>query len=280
MALVGPMMLLADESGATWLDLSMDPTTTAPTDLKKEVTAAGLGWAEVAGGSSVAVTNGARFIVGATRSDGMPTDKVLFIDGSFHQKVSDQPDPEQITLGTPRIGAAAAILGSTLVVVGGSDAGPMIEVLPAGMKKFATLPFPPDATQGHGVAAIDATTGIIAGGKDPTGMPAPTRTFDLNCTDNCMTTELPPVPLALTRTSVFVVSATQILVVGETDDGENHAFWLDRSAAMPAFVAKDLREPRLHATPSVLPNGYPGLVGGQLKSDGSPALNIEAFIPP
>ena len=49
---------------------------------------------------------------------------------------------------------------------------------------------------------------------------------------------------------------------------------------MPAFEARELRDPRLHATPSLLPMGYPGLVGGELKSDGSPALNIEAFIPP
>ena len=57
MVFVGPMILLADNAGATWLDLSTDAT--------KTVTAASLPFGEVAGGLGLAVTDGARFIVGA-----------------------------------------------------------------------------------------------------------------------------------------------------------------------------------------------------------------------
>jgi hypothetical protein len=183
-------------------------------------------------------------------------------------------------LGTPRVGAGASVVGTTLVVAGGTDAGPMAEVLSASQTSFTPLSYPSDATTGLGVAAVDATTAAAAGGKDPaTGAAAAVRTFDTTCATDCTTTEVVAMPVALDRTKVFVIDGNRMLVIGESDDGQDRAFLVDTAGAQPTVDEKPLREPRKGATPTLLPNGQVGLVGGQLVDTGAPALTIEAFIP-
>jgi hypothetical protein len=145
---------------------------------------------------------------------------------------------------------------------------------------FAALPVAADSTAGLGLAALDAKMAVVAGGKDPsTGASASVRTFDTTCTAGCTTSDVMMLPTALVRTQVFVVGAGKILVVGESDDGENHAFLVDTSAVPASAIEQPLRERRKEATALVLPNTLPGLAGGIRIEDGAPALTIEAFFP-
>ena len=66
-------LLAIDETGATWLDLTSDRTNSVSAP-------EGLTFAEIAGGATVEMADGTLFIVGATRSTGDPTSKVLRID--------------------------------------------------------------------------------------------------------------------------------------------------------------------------------------------------------
>jgi hypothetical protein len=185
-----------------------------------------------------------------------------------------------LTLGTPRLGAAAAVVGTKLVVAGGTDMGPMIEVLNDDETAFVASSFPPDPTQGLGVTALDATNALAVGGKDPaTGTAAGLRTLDVACAASCATTELAALPMALGRTKAFVLAPNRIMVTGESDDGQNHALLVDTSAAPPTFTEKVLREPRKGATAIWLPTSQVGFVGGQVVATGASATSIEAYFP-
>jgi hypothetical protein len=189
------------------------------------------------------------------------------------------------------VGAAAAVLSipdtslasgnrTTLVVVGGSSSGDWAEALSAKENGFAPLPLTAASTAGLGLAPLDEKMAVVAGGKDlSTGASASVRIFDSMCTLGCTTSDVVMLPTALARTKVFVVGGGKILVVGESDDGENHAFVVDTSAAPVSVVEQPLREPRKEATALVLPNTLPGLAGGIRVDTGAPALTIEAFFP-
>jgi hypothetical protein len=258
-------LFVADDGGATWLNLSTDGTSPIPAPT-------GLDFSEIDGGDALTLPDGTVYVVGATRAAGMPTDKVLRIDAKAELRV--------LTLGTPRVGAGASVVGTTLVVAGGSGAGPMAEVLSASQTSFTPLTYPADATTGLGVAALDAMTAVAAGGKDPTtGASAAVRTFDTTCAVDCTTSDVATLPLVLDRTRVFVIDGNRMLVVGESEDGQDHAFLVDTAGPQPSVDEKALREPRKGATPTLMPNGHVGLIGGQLVETGAPALTIEAFIP-
>jgi len=267
MVLVGSALLAVDDDGATWVNLSNDQTNVVTT-LPDKLTS----FSEIAGGDTITLPDGTRYIIGGTRPTGDPTDKVLRIDSQAAFRV--------ITLGTPRLGAAATMIGTTIVVAGGTAAGPMAEVLTADELAFTPLSLPADPTAGLGLAPLDATTAVAAGGKDPgTGTAASVRTFDISCTASCATTDVATLPLALTRTKVFVVGPDKILATGESDDGENHAYLIDKSVSPSMVTEKPLREPRKGATPFSLPSGQAALLGGQRVDTGATAATIEAFIP-
>jgi hypothetical protein len=272
LASVGTKLLVLDDAGATWLDLADDtqkelPATTPPLD-----------FASVSGGGTLEQQGGLRYIVGATRPDGAPTDKVLHIGQDLV--------PSVLTLSTPRAGAAAAVVGTSLVVVGGTTTGAMAEVLTTGATTFSALPYPPDATIGLGTAALDDKTLLVVGGKDPmTGAAAPMRKLDITCAASCTPVEVGTLPLPLTRTKAFVLAPTQIVIVGETDEptvsGVLHAFSIDPSQP-PPFDAREigLKMPRAKATAAILPNGQLGIVGGTLlDGSGASAESLEIFIP-
>jgi hypothetical protein len=275
-ASLGTQLILIDDTGSGWLDLNNDATGTVP------ATDPPLDYAQISGGATFEQPS-TRFIVGATRQEGAPTDKVLVLalddNGNLTSKV--------LTLTTPRLGAAAGFVGTTLVVSGGSATGAGVEVLAMGATAFTTLPFPPDATAGHGMAPLDANTALVAGGQDAgTMMPASMRSIDLTCTANCAATEIGTLPMPLARTKVFVLDPSQMVVVGETDEnsstGVDHAFSFDPTKPAP-FAPKELAFPagraRSKATAALLPNGQLGLVGGfLLDSAQSPAKSIEVFI--
>jgi hypothetical protein len=263
MAIVGSALLLIDEAGASWVNLPDDRVNTAtpPT---------GLTFAEVAGGDVFELTDGSSYVIGATRTTGDPTAKVLRIDKNGFFRA--------VTLATARRGAAAAVIGDKLVVWGGSAEGAGAEVLTKAQDAFSALPFPADATTGLGLAALDATTAMIAGGKDPlTGAAAPWRTFDAACAADCTAAELTMPPFALDRTRVFQLGAGNLLVTGESDDGEFHAFGTALSSGTPEVTERPLRERRKGATALVFPNGQPGVLGGDNPETGAPVVSMETF---
>lgn len=262
-----PALFLVDGGGATWLNLSNDAASSVTSP-------GGLDFSEIAGGDAFTLPDHSVYVVGATRPSGAPTDKVLRIDGGNNAQFT------VLTLGTPRLGAGASVVGSTLVIAGGTNAGPMAEVLTTSQTSFTPLPFAVDATAGLGLAARDATTAVAAGGKDPvTGTGSGVRALDTTCAADCTTLELATLPIALDRTKVFVIDDNRILVMGESEDGQNRAFLVDTTDAAPSVDEKLLREPRKGATPVLLPNGQVGIVGGQLVDTAAPALTLEVFIP-
>ena len=273
MVVVGTTVLCIDETAATSIELRWSDR------VANEPAPAGLSFAEVAGGQVFELADGTAFVVGATRSTGEPTAKVLRID-----KVTSQTTGETtgvlraVTLATPRRGAAAGVVAGNLVVWGGSAEGAAAEVLNTARDAFSSLPFPPDATAGLGLAKLDATIALLAGGKDPvTGTAAPLRTFDVTCAADCAATELAMSPTALQRTSVFPLAAGHVLVTGDSDDGEFHAFSVLTTGAPAEIVERPLRERRKGATAFVLPNGQPGVLGGENPETAAPVLSIESF---
>jgi hypothetical protein len=263
MALVGTTLLCIDDMGATWIDLRDDRKANVPAP-------AGLAFSEVAGGDVFELADGTSYIVGATRVAGEPSSKVLRIDKDAYLR--------SVTLAVPRRGAAAGVVAGNLVVWGGSADGPGAEVLNKAEDAFSPLPFAADATTGLALGTFDGTTALLAGGKDPvTGAAVAFRTFDVLCGADCAVAELAPPGIALQRTRVFPLTAGNLLVAGDSDDGEFHAFSVVTSSGTPEITERPLRERRKAATSLVLPNGQPGVLGGENPETGAPALSIESF---
>jgi hypothetical protein len=268
MVLVGMKLLCIDESGASSVDFN-----TNPNKVREEPAPAGLTFAEVAGGDVVQLADGSFYVVGATRATGDATTKVLRIDPR-----SDVVTMRAITLATARRGAAAGVVAGNLVVWGGSAEGAAAEALTKAQDAFSPLPFPPDATAGLALATLEGNTVLLAGGKDPvTGTAAPWRTFDATCAADCAPAELAMPPLALDRTHVFSLAAGNLLVTGESEDQEFHAFSMITTSGTPEITERPLRERRKAATTLLLPNGQPGVLGGEHHETGAPVLSIESF---
>jgi hypothetical protein len=264
-AAAGTTLLLLTDTQFSWLDLLTGVTTAAGPP-------AGLTFAEVSGGRTLIAPDGTEYIVGATRSTGDATDKVLQVDadGTLHALV----------LSTPRLAAAAAFVEGSLVIAGGSATGAGAEVLAPGGTSFTPLALPADATAGAGLAELTPTSAILTGGHDAaSGDPSSTRSVDLTCTSDCTTTEIASAALSLGNTQAFVVAPSNILVVGESDDGETHAFSLDVSGESPTPVEQPFRERRAGASAAFLPNGQVAIVGGDAPDSGAAVSTIELFFP-
>jgi hypothetical protein len=257
------LLLLGDTD--IWFDLSSSTSETATPP-------GGLAFSEVTGGRTLIAPNGTAYLVGATRSTGDPTDKVLQVnaDGTLYALV----------LSTPRLGAAASFVEGSLVVAGGSASGAGAEVLAPSGSSFSALALPADATQGAGLAELTPTSAILAGGQDPTsGAASPTRSIDLTCTSDCTATELSSLDLNLVSAQVFPVATNELLVVGETADAVTHAYVFDVSSASPVSTEQTFREPRAGASAVMLTNGQVAVVGGDDPTSGAGIASMELFFP-
>jgi hypothetical protein len=264
MVLVGTKLLCIDDEGASSIDLKTDK-------VREEPAPAGLTFAEVAGGDVFELADGTSYVVGATRATGDATPKVLRIEGR-----SDVLTMRAVSLTAARRGAAAGVVAGNLVVWGGSAEASGAEALTKAQDAFSPLPFPPDATAGLGLSTVEGNTVLLAGGKDPvTGAPVPWRTFDVTCTADCAAAELAMPPLALDRTHVFKLATGNLLVAGESEDGEFRAFSM--ATTPPEITERPLRERRRGATSLLLPNGQPGVLGGENPETAEPILSIETF---
>lgn len=257
--------LLVGDDGATWIDF--EGQTSAGAALPQGL----VSFADLAGGASVLAPADTVFLVGATRDDA-PTDAVLEVaaDGSVRAH----------RLTAPRQGASAAwVAGVGLVVAGGSDSAPGIEVLIEGGAKFEARAFAADATRG---AALVVTGGggsevaLLGGLRD--GAPAATRLLDAACTTACTATALDALALpALTRAQAYALGAGRLLAVGDdAESGLARSLSVDLGSGTVTELA--LREPRRGATLLAAPDATLVVMGG-VHADGSPALTIERFLP-
>jgi hypothetical protein len=254
MAMLESRALLIDAAGATWLELADGSHGDASVP-------SGGTFAEVAGGATVIAEDGSAYVVGATRTTGDPTPRVLHLanDGTV----------SFVSLTTPRKGAAATWLaGHGLVVAGGSASGAGVEVLAAGATTATALPFPSDAATGAGAAPLDAKSVVLLGGVDATMADAKVRVIDVTCAASCATSAWSAViPTTLVRASAFAFVDGSALVVGDDAAGATHATRVTPTAV--ADVA--LKAARGHASTIVTPNGAVAIVGG--------AGVIESFVP-
>jgi hypothetical protein len=262
MAALGPLLLVVDDNAGTWIDVTTNVVTEA-------VAPAGLTFAEISGGATVQAPNGGFFIVGATRTAGNATSKIL--------KVDPDGKMETLTLAAGRLGAAAGCVGVTganLVVAAGSATGAGIEILQQGLA-LVPLAYPPDPTVGMAVAGIDDVNVVLVGGIDPTtGTSVPLRSANLGCTQTCATTAIAADPVPLRQASAFRITDGVLIAVGETD-----TLAYQVTVSPPSTRALPLREPRKGASAAGLHTGQVAIVGGDRLTDGSPARHIEIFTP-
>ena len=258
-------VLTIDDTGASWTDLSAASSVdaTAPT---------GLAFGDVAGGAAIETPSGETWIVGATR-DANPTAAILVVgkDAALSAK----------TLLVPRAGAAATwVSGTGLVVVGGSDVEPGVEVVPESGAAASAVPYPGDATAGAGLVPGVGSNVTVVGGV-LAGQAASTRSIDLTCAVDCV-----PVPVGnatvdtiASRARAFLVAGATLLV-GDDPTGETRAFLVTIGASddTTSSVELPLRERRIGATPVAAPNGTLVIMGGDLVS-GGPATTVEMYFP-
>lgn len=259
-------LLIIDENGADWLDLTTSETSAvAPPS--------GLDYEKVVGGATIGAPGDPQYIVGATRASGKATDQVLRVDadGTLHL----------LKLNTPRLAAAAAIVNGKLLVVGGSDTGAGAEVENSDGTAFSELPFEADAKQGAALVGLDENTVILAGGSDPASADeiAGFRTMDLSCSESCSQVAIAKADFAFTHPRLFKLSDDQLLAVGEDPTTEEtHVFTFDTGLghALNEFA---LRTPRTSASAFMLPNGQVGVLGGTTLDDDEAAPSLELFFP-
>lgn len=267
MVVRGRQALLIDEAGASVVDFSSG--TIAPASPPSGLSS----FAEVAGGRLVEAGDGSSYVVGGTRA-GPETRGVLHVaaDGSL----------AGYSTAIARAGAAATwVEGVGLVVSGGSADAPGVEILADGAVAFTGPDWPGDATSGGAAATAGSSTMLVFGGRDPSGAPAATRTFDLTCAAACEATSVDgaDAPEVLELATAFALADGSTLVIGEalSTPPATRAY---RVALAPVEVREvPLRETRRGAAVTPSPNGAIAILGG-VREDGSPVYSVEMFFPP
>jgi hypothetical protein len=245
----GNAAVLIDDQGATTANLT-DQTFS---DLAAP---AGGTFGEVSGGATVYVPDGSAFVVGGTRTTGVPSARVLAITNAGGVAFA--------TLATPRLGACATwVDGRGLVVVGGTtDAkAPGAEVIAPGSVVGTPLAYPADAVKRCGATTLDGSHVLAVGGSgspaDVSGV-APARVFDLTCASNCKPAVWPG-SIPLVRAEAFTLAPDAALVAGDDATGATRVFRASVSGPKEVMVKAARRNARLIALPV---KGTVALVGG------------------
>jgi hypothetical protein len=264
-----PEMMLFASEGAVLVDFEAGASSalTLPAGLSS--------FGELAGGLVVDASDGRSFVVAATRADAAR---------SVVLEVGPTGALAARSLVAPRAGAAAAwIEGVGLVVAGGSDTAPGVEVLGLEATAFAALPYAPDATRGGALVPTGATAeAALVGGALPDGTAPATRRLALVCS-TCAPVELGSATLpALARGRAFLLPSGEVFVLGDdatlpAPSGLLRAFRVSLAGAGEALELP-LRVPRAGALPLASPNGTLAILGGRTPS-GEPALAVESFFP-
>jgi hypothetical protein len=265
---VDPSAYLVSTAGITSIDL-VTAGTGAPTP---GIPASSFTAADIAGGSTVLGSDGARYIVGGTRVTHGPSVAVLKIDATN--------TPSWLTLHTPRMGAAALWIDAFgLVVIGGTRESPAVESIAAsGTATGAAVgnfSASADPSTSIGAAALDGKRFVVvAGGFLPDGTDPGVRLLDLDCSPTAGTpclTPWPSLPVPLVLTQVFAANPNTAIVVGsEMTTLQTHVFVVTRSAITEVTT----KVPHVGGRAITNPLGTPGsilLYGG--------ANEIESFVP-
>lgn len=260
-------------------------------------------FADVAGGATVVdPATGNEYIVGATRTSGNPSKYVLeVVPTDTSDTAYPYGNPHWVTLGTPRLGAAAVWIAAQneLAIIGGNtqeDAGVGIEVIGGGSTVTAdstALSFPADLTSGAGGVVLDggATLEVLlVGGVNPSldaglsdaddgGAPGPDaavgspigtglRVVDLSCESSCAPMPWgPSLPLPLVSAQAFTTTGASVLIVGNDASGVTHVF----TATSSSITEIPTRVPHTNARAITSPTGTVLVVGG--------SSQIESFTP-
>jgi hypothetical protein len=257
-AMVRTVGWLIDGAGATQFDFSNSSSAVV-------IPPTGGSFGEVAGGATVSARDGSQFVVGATRTTGAATARVLALDPSGK--------PSWLTLSAPRLGAAATwVEGQGLVVAGGSATASGVEMVSVGSTTGAPLAYPPDASTGAGATALDRQHVLLAGGvAPPASSDAGARTIDLACLSQCAPAPWSPLPAAVVPAQAFAIDPANALVVGsEPVTGTTHVYRLTSATATELMPKVAHARARAVASP-VGPPGSVIVFGG--------ANEIESFTP-
>ena len=260
-AVVGAVAWLIDEMGATQYDLSNGASAVV-------VGPSGGSYADIAGGATVVTKGGSQYVVGATRTTGAPTNKILALDASGN--------PSWLTLTTPRLGAAAAWSDTTgLVVAGGSAAGAgveIVEIVRTAATTGSALAYPSDPSVGAGAASLDGDRFVLlAGGILPDGSDAGVRVVDLACASQCALASWTALPTVITSAQAFSIDEASGVVVGsEPSSATTHLFRVTSGNATEIPTRVPHQGARALASP-IGPRGSVLLAGG--------APELESFEP-
>ncbi|HXX67205.1 MAG TPA: hypothetical protein VEK07_08490 [Polyangiaceae bacterium] len=257
-------------------------------------------FADIAGGATIVdPATGNEYIVGGTRTSGNPSKYVLEIVPTDTSNSSYKfGNPHWITLGTPRLGAAAVWLTSqdALAIIGGNtdgDAGAGVELIAGGSTVIA-LPYPPDPTSGAGGVVLDGGAVLVVGGVIPgadgglsgsadvseasddgdatAGDDAATasalRVVDPTCESSCAATPWgPSLPLTLVNAQAFTTTGVSVLIVGNDATGATHVY----TATSSGITEIHTLVPHLNARAITSPTQSVLVVGGSSR--------IESFTP-
>jgi hypothetical protein len=255
----GPYLLVLGDGWQRWVELSTgdEAAVTLPDGLDS--------FTSLEDARPIVTPDGRSYLVAAT-AKGEKRSSVLELD----------PDGNltAYTLKTARSEAAAQWVDEVgLVVSGGSDIGPGLEVLPPDATAFLSIPYPADPVQGAGLVGLDGATVLRAGGHDATGMPAPTLVLDPTCSSDCIPTIHSAGPVALNYVS-GTLSSSPPLMVGLDPTGSFHGYLLVASQ----WVEAPLRESRQGGSALLVPTGHLCVAGG-LDSEGKSRTSLEMLIP-
>ncbi|MEM6787725.1 MAG: hypothetical protein AAF715_09420 [Myxococcota bacterium] len=270
-------LLLAGDT-ATWV--VFDDDTRIPMAAPEGLSS----FADVSGGRTV-VGPDATFIVGATRTRGAPTDRVLVVEADRSLRTA--------RLVRPRAGAAATwVDGVGLVVAGGSEEAPGVEVVAydpeVRVLEATSRPFAADPTVGATAVAVNGEPWLVCG-TNAAGEAAPLRRLDLaGCVEGCAAeTQAEAPPTSLVRCDGFTDGPTGMITIGSTVTsassgaspplGPAAAFRIDLDAGL--WTELPLREPRIGPAVTPTPNGAIALLGGRAPDDGRPVLSVELLFP-
>jgi hypothetical protein len=217
-AVVGSVAWLIDDDGATAFDFFGNTHV-------EVVGPFGGSFSEVAGGATVYASDGSQYVVGATRVAPQASKTVLAIDAAG-------ASPSWVTLSDARLGAAAAwVDGRGLVVAGGSETLPGVEIIGPNAKTGSALCYPPDPSIGSAAVMLDGEHVLLAGGVTPTGEDAGVRIIDLTRTTGCVPTPWAALPTPLTAAQAFASDSATALVVGSDQAGTTRVFRLTNASA-------------------------------------------------
>lgn len=252
--------ILIGPGGAKWFDLELQ-------GFDDLVLPEGTSPEELSGGDVIQRPDGGAYLVAGTRK-GEPSAAVLEIEPDGFLVRRD--------MLVPRQGAAAAwVDGRGLVVIGGSESGAGVELLPDGASAFVSLPFPSDPTYGAALAVHDSSRIERLGGISlADGLHQPSVMYELGCGSDCEATPSGDA-LELEAVQAHVLPETDSTIFIGTDSFGISRCYSHTPEGLLELPA--LRDERRWASAIVLATGQLGVFGG-VDSEDSAVVSVETLL--